>query len=32
MTVYFSKEAEDQLEELTIYLGDMWSQRVETNF
>ena len=32
MTVYFSKEAEDQLEELTAYLGDMWSQRVKTDF
>ena len=32
MTVYFSKEAEDQLEELTTYLGDMWFQRVKTDF
>ena len=32
MTVYFSKEAEDQLEELITYLGDMWSQRVKTDF
>lgn len=32
MTVYFSKEAEDQLEELIAYLGDVWSQRIKTDF
>lgn len=32
MTVYFSKEAEDQLDELITYLGDNWSQKIKTDF
>lgn len=32
MTVYFSAEAERQLEELATYLGEYWSQQVKTNF
>lgn len=32
MTVSFSKEAEDQLEELVTYLGERWSQRIKTDF
>jgi len=32
MTIYFSKEAEVQLEELIAYLSDAWSQRVKTDF
>ncbi len=32
MTVSFSKEAEDQLEELVTYLGNSWSQQVKTDF
>lgn len=32
MNVYFSDEAERQLEEIATYLGDNWSQRVKTNF
>ena len=32
MTVYFSTEAEHQLEELVAYLGDNWSQQIKMNF
>lgn len=32
MTVYFSKEAEGQLDELVTYLGDNWSQKIKTDF
>ena len=32
MTVYFSAEAETQLEELVAYLGEYWSQQFKTNF
>ncbi|MBC7571885.1 MAG: type II toxin-antitoxin system RelE/ParE family toxin [Spirosoma sp.] len=32
MNVFFSAEAEKQLEELAAYLGERWSQRVKTDF
>ncbi len=32
MTVYFSAEAERQLEDIVTYLGDHWSQQVKLNF
>jgi plasmid stabilization system protein ParE len=32
MTVYFSTQAEHQLEELAAYLGDYWPQQIKTNF
>ena len=32
MSVYFSAEAEAQLEAIVTYLGDSWSQRVKTDF
>ncbi|MFD2569687.1 type II toxin-antitoxin system RelE/ParE family toxin [Spirosoma soli] len=32
MIVYFSAEAENQLEELVAYLGEHWSQQVKTDF
>ncbi len=32
MTVYFSAEAEIQVDELAAYLGENWSQQVKTNF
>jgi hypothetical protein len=31
MTIYFSEEAERQLEELVAYLGEAWSQKVKTD-
>ena len=32
MTVFFSAEAEQQLEDLAAYLGEYWSQQVKINF
>lgn len=32
MTVYFSKEAEDQLDALVTYSGQTWSQKIKTDF
>ncbi|MBO0930495.1 type II toxin-antitoxin system RelE/ParE family toxin [Fibrella aquatilis] len=32
MTIYFSAEAEEQLEAIVSYLGENWSQRVKTDF
>ena len=32
MTVFFSDEAEGQLEDLALYLGEHWSQQVKINF
>ncbi len=32
MTVYFSAEAEAQVEEIATYLGDNWSQKIKTDF
>ena len=32
MTVFFSAEAEQQLEDLAAYLGEHWSQQVKINF
>ncbi|GAB2581504.1 type II toxin-antitoxin system RelE/ParE family toxin [Spirosoma areae] len=32
MTVYFSAEAESQLDELATYLGEAWSQKTKTDF
>lgn len=32
MTIYFSAEAEIQIDEIAGYLGDHWSQRVKTDF
>lgn len=32
MTVFFSAEAERQLDDLAAYLGDYWSQQVKINF
>jgi len=32
MTVHFSSEAEQQVEEIAAYLGENWSQQVKINF
>ncbi|HEX9956909.1 MAG TPA: type II toxin-antitoxin system RelE/ParE family toxin [Fibrella sp.] len=32
MTIYFSSEAEAQLDELATYLGTVWSQKAKTDF
>lgn len=32
MTIYFSAEAEEQLEGIVTYLGENWSQRIKTDF
>ncbi len=32
MTIYFSAEAEQQLDDLATYLGANWSQQIKTDF